>query len=209
MTSNPGDICYITLAQLSHNTSSSELTLLRFCQKVGCNSFLELKDEFRNYTQHMIQKFQHLTIIYRQTHVRMNQKKRHFFLNICNTEIKAASDFFSTLNPNDIANICKTIKEKKRIFIFAHDISKIPGEFLAFRMRLLFLNVSLVDLEDIADTQKQLESLNEDDMVIFFSFQNIIFLWKVLQKKQKKVVLLYSLSQMTILLQLYLLVNIY
>ena len=43
---NPEDICYITLAQLSQNTSACEVTLLRFCQKMGCASFLELKIEF-------------------------------------------------------------------------------------------------------------------------------------------------------------------
>ena len=110
ITSNPGDICYITLAQLSHNTSSSELTLLRFCQKVGCNSFLELKDEFRNYTQHMIQKVSASDYNIPTNTCPNESEKAALLLNICNTEIKAASDFFSTLNPNDIANICKTIK---------------------------------------------------------------------------------------------------
>ena len=53
-------------------------------------------------------------------------------------------------------------------------------------MRLLFLNVSLVDLEDIADTQKQLESLNEDDMVIFFSFPKYYFPMESIAKKAEK-----------------------
>lgn len=186
MTTNPGDICYITLAQLSHNTSSSELTLLRFCQKVGCNSFLELKDEFRDYTQQMIQKVSAPDYIVPADTCQSESEKSTLLLNICNMETKTASDFFSNLNPNDIANICKTIKKKKRILIFAHDISKISGEFLAFRLRLLFLNVSLVDLEDIADTQKQLEKLSEQDMVIFFSFPKYYFPLESIAKKAKE-----------------------
>ena len=51
---SPEDIAYITLAQLSQKTSSSELTLLRFCQKVGYSSFLEMKSAFREYTQNMV-----------------------------------------------------------------------------------------------------------------------------------------------------------
>ena len=39
---NPEEISYITLAQLSHQTGTSELTLLRFCQKLGYSSFLDL-----------------------------------------------------------------------------------------------------------------------------------------------------------------------
>lgn len=178
MTTNPGDICYITLAQ--------ELTLLRFCQKVGCNSFLELKDEFRDYTQQMIQKVSAPDYIVPADTCQSESEKSTLLLNICNMETKTASDFFSNLNPNDIANICKTIKKKKRILIFAHDISKIPGEFLAFRLRLLFLNVSLVDLEDIADTQKQLEKLSEQDMVIFFSFPKYYFPLESIAKKAKE-----------------------
>ena len=37
---NPEEISYITLAQLSQQTQSSELTLLRFCQKLGCSCLL-------------------------------------------------------------------------------------------------------------------------------------------------------------------------
>lgn len=48
---SPEDIAYITLANLSQKTSSSELTLLRFCQKLGYSNFLEMKAAFREYTQ--------------------------------------------------------------------------------------------------------------------------------------------------------------
>lgn len=51
---NPEEISYITLAQLSHQTGTSELTLLRFCQKLGYSNFLDLKEQFRDYTQKMI-----------------------------------------------------------------------------------------------------------------------------------------------------------
>ena len=51
---SPEDISYITLAQLSQKTSSSELTLLRFCQKIGYANFLEMKNAFREYTQTMV-----------------------------------------------------------------------------------------------------------------------------------------------------------
>ena len=37
---NPEEISYVTLAQLSQQTRSSELTLLRFCQKLGCSTLL-------------------------------------------------------------------------------------------------------------------------------------------------------------------------
>ena len=40
---NLEEISYITLAQLSHQTGTSELTLLRFCQKAGLLQLSGLK----------------------------------------------------------------------------------------------------------------------------------------------------------------------
>ena len=50
---NPEEISYITLAQLSHQTGTSELTLLRFV-KTGVLQLSGLKGAVRDYTQKMI-----------------------------------------------------------------------------------------------------------------------------------------------------------
>lgn len=180
---NPGDICYITLAQLSQKTASSELTLLRFCQKIGCENFLELKNEFRNYTQKMISQVS-ASDYFVPDHTSGDSSEKSLMLqDICRMESLAATEFFANIDTEYIARVTGAIKNSKRIFIFAHDISKIPGEFLIFRLKLLYLNASLVDLENIADTQQQLEELTEDDMVIFFSFPKYYFPMESIAKK--------------------------
>lgn len=183
LTANPGDICYITLAQLSQKTSSSELTLLRFCQKVGCESFLDLKNEFRGYTQHMIKQVSAPAYFVPDHTSGTTSQKQSLILDICKLEAVAAADFFSNINVEHITSVAGAIKKSKRIFIFAHDISKIPGEFLVSRLKLLYLNASLVDLEDISGTQQQLEELTENDMVIFFSFPKYYFPLESIAKK--------------------------
>lgn len=183
LTANPGDICYITLAQLSKKTSSSELTLLRFCQKIGCEGFLELKNEFRNYTQHMIRQVSAPAYFVPALTTGNDSEKTLLLQDICKMETEAAADFFANINPEYIASIAGNIKKSKRIVVFAHDISKIPGEFLVFRLKLLYLNASLVDLENISETQQQLEKLTEDDMVIFFSFPKYYFPMESIAKK--------------------------
>lgn len=52
----------------------------------------------------------------------------------------------------------------------AHDISKIPGEFLVFRLRLLYFDAELIDLADLTETQSRLQDLEEGDLVVFFAF---------------------------------------
>lgn len=175
LTSNPEEISYITLSQLSHQTNVSELTLLRFCQKVGCENFLELKEQFRDYTQRMI-RLTSSPFYFTPVMVSGESSERDFLLQeIRNTEISAFSDFFSTAPLTPIIEASDIIRKSRRIFIFAHDISKILGAFLESRLRILYFNAILIDLSDLDETQKTLRQLTEGDLAIFFSFPKYYF----------------------------------
>lgn len=175
LTSNPEEISYITLSQLSHQTNVSELTLLRFCQKVGCENFLELKEQFRDYTQRMI-RLTSSPFYFTPVMVSGESSERDFLLQeIRNTEISAFSDFFSTASLTPIIEASDIIRKSRRIFIFAHDISKILGAFLESRLRILYFNAILIDLSDLDETQKTLRQLTEGDLAIFFSFPKYYF----------------------------------
>lgn len=167
---NPEDVCYITLAQLSQQTASSELTLLRFCEKIGCSSFLELKNEFRKYTQHMIRLLSAPAYFPPENASCERSAKEALLTDICRQEAAAVADFSASFNPESIVAAAGKIKKSRRIFIFAHDISKILGDFLEARLRLLYFNATLIDLADLAETQNRLQQLCEGDLVIFFSF---------------------------------------
>ena len=173
--SNPEDICYITLAQLSQNTSASELTLLRFCQKLGCENFLELKNKFREYTQYMIKVASSPSYFSMERVSGTDSEKVGLLKEICEQEAIAATDFFNNMDVQSVAAVAEEIRKSKCIYIFAHDISKIPGSFLESRLRLLYFDAELVDLSSLAETQRRLEHLTEGDLAIFFSFPKYFY----------------------------------
>ena len=172
---NPEDISYMTLAQLSQNTSASELTLLRFCQKVGCDSFMELKSKFREYTQHMIKVASSPAYFALERVSGTESEKETLLRDICEQEAYAANDFFMNVDIDKVISAAAEVKKSKCIYVFAHDISKIPGTFLVSRLRLLYFDVELIDLSNIAETQTRLEHLTEGDLVIFFSFPQYFY----------------------------------
>ena len=172
---NPEDICYITLAQLSQNTSACEVTLLRFCQKMGCASFLELKNEFRDYTQTMIKLVSSAHYIAPELSTGSASEKEAFLLEIFNEDVCSLSDYYSNICLDNIASIADTIRKSRRIYIFAHDLSKIMGQFLESRLKILYLNATLVDLGNLEETQFHLQNLAEEDLAILFSFPRYFF----------------------------------
>lgn len=166
----PEDISYITLAQLSQRTSSSELTLLRFCQKVGCANFLELKNAFREYTQNVVKMLSSPSYFVPDATITDVEGKSELLRQVCREESDACKDFFSSLDLIALISAAEAIRNGKRIFICAHNISHILAEFLKARLRLLNFDASLINLDDLQDTENTLEQLTPEDLVIFIAF---------------------------------------
>ena len=167
---SPEDIAYITLAQLSQKTSSSELTLLRFCQKVGYSSFLEMKSAFREYTQNMVKLLSSPQYFVPDATITDVSGKSELLRQICREESDACKEFFASLDLLSIISAAEAIRKSKRIFICAHDISHVLAEFLAARLKLLYFEPKMIDLNNLNDTQEKLEMLTSDDIVIFIAF---------------------------------------
>lgn len=172
---NPEEISYITLAQLSHQTGTSEVTLLRFCRKLGCPTFLELKDQFRDYTQKMIKQASSASYFLPERTSGEASEREQMLLDICATEASVFADFISGIDLDAVVRASDEIRRSSRIFIFAHDLSKVPGRFLKGRLELLYFNATLVDLSDLEETQRTIRQLTVGDLVIFFSFPRYYF----------------------------------
>lgn len=167
---SPEDICYITLAQLSQRTNTTELTLLRFCTKVGCSNFLELKSAFREYTQNMVKALSSPEYFIPDTTIVNASGKTELLQQICREEAEASHEFFSSLDLLSIIASAEEIRKCKRVFICAHDISRVLATFLDARLKLLFFSSSFVDLTSLSQTQELLQQLTKDDLVIFIAF---------------------------------------
>lgn len=172
---SPEDISYITLAQLSQKTSSSELTLLRFCQKIGYANFLEMKNAFREYTQTMVKLLSSPQYFVPDATITDINGKSELLRQICREESEACKEFFSSLDLISVISAAEAIRAGKRIFICAHNISHILAEFLMARLQLLYFDASMINLDNLEDTQTKLEQLTPDDLVIFIAFPKYYF----------------------------------
>lgn len=175
LVANPEDICYITLAQLSQNTSACEVTLLRFCQKMGCANFLELKDKFRDRTQMMIKLVSSPNYIAPELSTGSASEKEALLLEIFNEEVRSLTEYCANISLRGISRTAEEIRKSRRIYIFAHDLSKIMGNYLESRLQILYFNAVLVDLGNLEETQCHLQNLTEGDFAILFSFPRYFF----------------------------------
>ena len=170
----PSDICYISLSNLSKKIGCSEVTILNFCKKIGFQSFIELKKEFRNYNQELVDTFSTSSYTIPPEIVDDNSKIV-FLKNFCNEEFLRISDFYNKVDLENINKLSNLIINKNIIYIFAHDASRFIASFLQNRLQILNLNTVLVDLADMKQTEYVLKQIEEEDISIFISFPNYYF----------------------------------
>lgn len=170
----PSDICYISLSDLSKKINCSEVTLLKFCKKIGFKNFIELKKEFRNYNQELVNKFSTSTYTIPEEIVDDDSKVR-FLKNLCDEEFARISDFYNNVNLENINSISDLIINKDIVYIFAHDASSLPALFLQNRLTILNFNTVLVDLANMKQTQYVLKQIEKKDISIFISFPNYYY----------------------------------
>lgn len=181
----PSDICYVSLSTLSKSIGCSEVTILNFCQKIGLENFISLKDEFRNYNDSLVSK--HSVSSYSiPSEITDNDSKLSYLKGICNDELDKILGFYNSIDLENILSIATLVSKKRVIYIFAHDASKSLAHFLKLRLELLNLNVVLVDLSDMNEIEYIIKQITTDDVAIFFSFPNYYYTVKSIAESVKK-----------------------
>lgn len=182
---NPSDICFVSLSTLSKNIGCSEVTILNFCKKIGMESFINLKEEFRSYNQTLVNKHSYSSYFV-PSEIKDNSDKIDFLKNICNEELSKIIDFYNHIDLDSLLSTAETICKKQIIYIFAHDASKSLAQFLKARLDLLNLNVVLVDLSDMNDIEYVIKQITKDDIAIIFSFPNYYYAVKGIAQSIKQ-----------------------
>lgn len=167
---NPEEICHITLAQLSQKVSATELTILRYCEKIGYSSFRDLKGAFREYTQELIQRSYSPEFLATSSTESSISETESRLLKIALRELSATSTFLSSLDLKLVTSGAQFIREGKKCYIFAHNLSHILGQFLQKRLISVGIHVKLINLSDIASLSEAKIKISPEDVAVFFAF---------------------------------------
>lgn len=189
----PADICYISIAGLCDRVNCSAVTILKFCRAIGLPNFIELKKEFRNYNQSLINQFS-VSSYDIPKEITSNELKLPYLEAICKDELNIIMNFYKQIDLRNIWDIANCIVKKQVIYLFAHDASKTMAQYLMNRLHILNMNVVLVDLSEMRQVEYVINQMTDRDVAILFSFPNyyysIVSIAGHIQKKASGIILL-------------------
>lgn len=168
---NPEDICYISLHELSEKTVTSEITILRFCKRLGYGGFLELKNAFRERSQSLAQMNAKSNYIVPDMppSPEYNQKIE-LLRETCTLDYDQYTDFYKTLDYDTIIECAKRMLSAQTVLICGHDVSKIIADFLRLRLNVLGINAISVRTEETSTVQAYLTKFRPGDHLVAITF---------------------------------------
>ncbi|MCG8539399.1 MAG: MurR/RpiR family transcriptional regulator [Clostridia bacterium] len=138
---NSNRVAFITLKDLSEEVNSAEVTILNFCKKIGCNSFVDLKREFQDYIK---LKSSHPD---RLANVLSNIESIDSNLaDIISSEMQCIEDAINKINVDDIKDATKLIKEASRVYLIGAGISEAVTNFLLLRLKYLGISAEIFNV---------------------------------------------------------------
>lgn len=170
MLSNPESICYISLLELSKRTSSSEVTILRMCKRLGFNSFLDLKKAFREHTKQVMKSLKGTDLIVPDISLSNPGNKIRLLRRIGDKDYESGRAFYKGLNYGQILKASESILNASEVMIFGNGFSSMLGEFLYRRLVMLGIPVTMIRPEDMDHVRASLSHIVPGVQLIAITF---------------------------------------
>ncbi|MGX8700352.1 MurR/RpiR family transcriptional regulator [Caproiciproducens sp.] len=168
--SNPEDVCYISLKDLSQRSSVSEVTILRMCKRLGFENFIELKKAFRSHTERLVKNFMETSYFSLDLPVVERGNPEMVIRQIINNARTQSAEFYDTVPTEHILKTARLILQAKTVLICGQGVSSVVSEYFYRRISPLIANAILVHPEDLDNVQANLVKLHPGDHVIAISF---------------------------------------
>lgn len=170
MLAYPEDVCYISLKDLSKRTSTSELTILRTCKKLGFASYIDMKKAFRVHTQQLVKNLSETNYFILDMPISKQGDKTDLIHQICQTESEKTTEFYNKLNFDDIFKVAKLIVNANTVLICCHALSRVIADYLYTHLSHLGINCVFIYPENMDNVQTRLARIQPGDHLIAISF---------------------------------------
>lgn len=157
------DVGYMSLKELSEKAGVSEVSILNFCNLWGAESYIVLREGFREHTR-----LQMRDLFVEQLPENWDQQEELY--QYCAEVTGNHNDMLRSIDLRQLDRCARALIASRDILIFAHDMSKIAADYLVSRLGYLHIRSQSVNLGDNDTVQMLLSGLDSRDSVVIFSF---------------------------------------
>ncbi|WP_432664850.1 MurR/RpiR family transcriptional regulator [Wukongibacter baidiensis] len=159
---NYDKVAFMTASKLGEKVGVSESTVVRFANALDYKGYPDLQKELQELIKTKLTTVQRLELS-------KNYDEEGFFKKVMQADVDNILKTVSELNTESFNEVVKNILEAKKVYVFGLRSSTVIVEYFSFYLNFILDNVRIVP-SGINDIFDQLININEDDVLIGFSF---------------------------------------
>lgn len=164
---NADKVCFQSLKEIASGTETTEATILRFCNRIGYNGFLQFKRELQEHVKLLMSPNEKISIALRNARSDENT-------NICERIIEQEKQSLDAMsNPMFLDNLkvfVEEIRNAEHVMVVGHYISETVALYLTQRLRQAGIAARSVDVKNIYEVEQAVIQAMEKDLFILISF---------------------------------------
>ena len=155
---------FMTAHKLGEKTDVSESTVVRFAMELGFNGYPHMQKAMQKMIRNKLTTLQRIEV------TRSNFDKDDVLSSVMSYDVANVRQTLAGLSNDSFSKSVDTIVSAKCVYVIGLGSCRALGIFLANYLKLLLIDVRLVSATSEAEIFEELLNLNEDDVVIAFSF---------------------------------------
>lgn len=157
-------IAYMTASKLGRFVGVSESTVVRFANELGYDGYSDFQKAILDLVRTKLTPNQRIEI------TKMRIGRGDILENVADSDIAKIRTTFDKIDRDAFFAACDAILSAKRIFVMGARSSEPLAMVLKYNLSLIFDNVTLIAPRSTAEVFEQMFSINEDDLLVAFSF---------------------------------------
>lgn len=163
---HPGEVCYISLRELSKRIGCTEVTLLRLFQRLGFGGYSEFKKEYRRcYEVYIYEAAEEDSEIQR-----VQESNALLLSHICQQERQHLYAYLDAFDLEPVVQAAQIVCLSEFVLAAGRGLSKSMADILSYRLGALGVRAVETNPEQSNLLQNRLNMIDDRSVVILFSF---------------------------------------
>lgn len=157
--------CFQSLKEIAAAAKTTEATILRFCNRMECDGFLQFKRELQDYVKVWISPNEKISSAVRKAENDGNVLER-----LIRQEKKCLEATYQHMLQESLSVFVEEIRKAEHVKIVGHYISEAVAIYLTIRLRQAGIAAERIDVQNIYEVEHAVSQAGEKDLFILISF---------------------------------------
>ena len=163
---NPEKVCFSSVKDLANILNTTEVTIFRFLNKIGLNSYVDLKKELQDQVKSWLSPNERIAQAFSSI---AGENQQEVLSQLIRAEQEALHQTLGSVNADSMLVAIHLMEQADSIYVVGHEISELIAKFAVFRLLQIGKPAQFLDVNNFNNVARQLSAIRDNALFLLIS----------------------------------------